>query len=67
MVADNDLNMREQLVRLTAENNYLKMRIQQIAEDALSCSGCSHEDVLKDSLKEISEDLIKVLEGIPGQ
>ena len=42
----------------------IKSRIREIAEDAENVSGCSHEDVLKDGLREISKELFDLLKMI---
>ena len=46
------------------EMGVLKVKLRCIQEDAFNCSGCSDEDVLKDSLLDISEQLNVLIEPI---
>ena len=49
------------LEQLIQENEMLKKRIREIADDARCISGCSHEDALQEGLLEIHEDLLKLV------
>ena len=51
------------LEQLLQENEMLKKRIREIADDARCYAGCSHEGTLQGGLLEIHEDLLKLING----